>query len=31
VTLEQAAEWIDAKEAKGPAKRTSRGARRRKS
>ncbi|HUE78037.1 MAG TPA: type I DNA topoisomerase [Sphingomicrobium sp.] len=31
VTLEQAAEWIDAKEAKGPAKRGSRGARRRKS
>ncbi len=31
VTLEQAVEWIDAKEAKGPAKRGSRGARRRKS
>ncbi|MEO8547280.1 MAG: type I DNA topoisomerase [Sphingomicrobium sp.] len=30
VTLEQAVEWIDAKAAKGPAKRGSRGARRRK-
>ncbi|MEO5612072.1 MAG: topoisomerase C-terminal repeat-containing protein, partial [Sphingomicrobium sp.] len=30
VTLDQAVEWIDAKEAKGPAKRGSRGARRRK-
>ena len=31
VTLDQAVEWIDAKAAKGPAKRGSRGARRRKS
>ena len=31
VTLEQAVEWIDAKAAKGPAKKGSRGAKRRKS
>jgi len=30
VTLDQAVEWIDAKEAKGPARKGSRGARRRK-